>query len=184
MRRFSVGAIILNGFVLWFGSYAYLHFYPNTSFKPLYSYFLFLGYVLFRMLVVPKISVLRSRGAREMLVWVAAFVFYTLFSFFISRQSATAIQTVITWTESALLLVGFTLVFAERRTLGDIQTIIAIIAIIGVVINLYDFSNPTFSKVPGRAAGLYENPNITGEIIAFSMVAALRVIPRRMRLWF
>jgi hypothetical protein len=91
---------------------------------------------------------------------------------------------VITWFESALILAGFMLLFGERRTLSDIHAIFVVVAIISVAMNFYDFFQPTFSKEPGRAAGFYENPNIAGKFIAFSMVAAIPVVPRKLRLWF
>jgi len=90
----------------------------------------------------------------------------------------------ITWLQSAILLIGFILLFTERRSLYDAQAIFALIALVGVAINFYDFFEPTFSAVRGRAAGFYENPNTASKFIAFSMVAALPVIPRNLRLWF
>lgn len=183
-RRISIDAVLLNGFILWFGTYAYLYLYSVTGFKPLYSYFLFLGFVSFRLLIVRRMSIPVNRGVQELLVWVAAFIYYTILNFLISSKSDTATQMLITWLESALLLIGFVLLFSLRRSLKDIQIMFAVIALFGVAMNFYDFFQPTFSNVPGRAAGFYENPNIAGKFIAFSMTAAIPVTPRKLRVWF
>jgi len=177
-----MSAVILHGFILWLGTYAYQYFYPIMGFKPLYTYFMFLGFVAFRLLIVHRVWT--PGWTRELLVWACAFTFCACVLFLISSQSETATQTLITWFESAILLIGFTLLFAERRRLNDLQIIFAAIALCGVAMNVYDFLQPTFSNVPGRAAGFYENPNLAGKFIALSMVLAIPVIPWKLRPWF
>jgi hypothetical protein len=67
---------------------------------------------------------------------------------------------------------------------AQITAIAAVTAIFGVVLNLWDFLDPLFSTVPGRAAGLYENPNISGKMIALLMIAGVTAVPARLRLWY
>lgn len=60
IRRVSIGAVIFGGFILWFGTYAYLYVFRITDFKPLYSYFLFLGFVSIRLLTVREMSIIKN----------------------------------------------------------------------------------------------------------------------------
>jgi O-antigen ligase len=53
-----------------------------------------------------------------------------------------------------------------------------------VAVNMVDFIDPMFSRVDGRAAGFYINPNISGRMLSFGMVAALPLVPGRLRLLF
>jgi O-antigen ligase len=57
----------------------------------------------------------------------------------------------------------------------------AILAIAGAVVNIYDFFIPTFSLVPGRAAGLYLNPNGSGLMLISLAIIATRPLSPAVR---
>ena len=54
-----------------------------------------------------------------------------------------------------------------------------IATLVGVVLNIYDFMFPgVFSYDPGRAAGLYVNPNASGIALVFGCVIGLSAVRR------
>jgi len=184
MRKLSIHEFVLIGFVLWIVSYAYLYTYQFTDIKPLYTYFVLIGFAIFRVLYAHNFMMIKGRWAQHLLIWLLFYGVYICFSWLMSSRSDTATQLLITWMEVALILGSFLILFSNSKRIDLIQAAFVFIAIVGVVINIYDFLFPTFSSVPGRAAGFYENPNIAGKFIAMSMVAGIGVVPSRMRLWF
>ena len=56
-----------------------------------------------------------------------------------------------------------------------------IVTLMGVTINFIDFVNPMFTRVPGRSAGMYLNPTISGFILSLSATVAVPFVPRRLR---
>ena len=184
MRYSSVHQILLPTFVLWFGSYAYLYIYEFSGFKPLYSYLLLLGYFVFWVLIRRNLQTLSDKGIQSLILWLGLYWIYGCLAFFNSSQSVNAIQTIITLGEAILLLGVFTLMFSEQFLVHRIQKVFAMLAVLSIVINCYDFAHPILTSVPGRAAGLYVNPNIAGQFIAMAMVAGVTVLPRHLRLMF
>jgi len=184
MRLRSFSHMIIVAFILWFGSYAYLYFYPVTGVKPLYSYFALLGFFVFWLASVSELKVTRDQGVLALLVWLGLYLVYGCLTFLNSTQDAIATQTFVTLVESIALCAAFVLIFAGQTSLRRIQATLALLAVIATAVNVYDFLDPVFTKVPGRAAGLYVNPNIAGHFIAMAMVAGIEIIPRRWRLPF
>lgn len=184
MRKLPTHDLILIAFVLWIGSYTYLYIYQLTYLKPLYTYFALLGFAAFRFSYAPNTLIIRGKGVQQVLVWILAFGIYTCSAWLISSHTETASQIFITWMESALILAAFLLLFCNTKKTDQIQMAFALIAIISVAINLYDFLFFNFSAISGRAAGFYGNPNISGRLIAMCMVAGISIVPRGMRLWY
>lgn len=57
--------------------------------------------------------------------------------------------------------------------------------LVGVCVNGFEFMSPgVFSSVPGRAAGLYINPNISGAALVLGMLASSRLLERWPRVIF
>ena len=57
---------------------------------------------------------------------------------------------------------------------------VVVATLAGVALNIYDFMFPgTFSTIPGRAAGLYVQPNTSGIALVFGCVIGLSAIRRR-----
>lgn len=175
---------ILGVFVFWFGSYAYLYFFAFTGFKPLYSYYLLLGYFAFWLVSARTLTCLRDHGIQALIFWLGLYLAYGCLAFLHSSQSDAAAQALITLGEAILLAGAFALLFTEPSRLRRVQAALAMLAMLATLLNGFDFLHPLFTNVPGRAAGLYVNPNIAGHFIAMAMVAGVTVMPRRWRLWF
>jgi O-Antigen ligase len=59
---------------------------------------------------------------------------------------------------------------------------VAAVEIASIGLNVYEWFTPlAFSSVYGRAAGLYQNPNISGGALVLGMLAGLAAVPRKWR---
>lgn len=175
-------------FVVWFGSYAYLFFYAPTGFKPLYSYFLLLLFTAGWLLYVAGSGRMALHGASHglfaLLGWLSLYLAYGAFEYLRSTQDPVATQTFITLGEAVLLTGAFALFMADPGRLRMTMAAFAGLALLGAALNLWDFFDPVFSNVPGRAAGLYVNPNIAGHFIAMAMAGGVQAVRRRWRTVF
>ena len=180
--------VILIVFILWFGSYSYEYVFTVTGLKPLYSYFALLSFSLFYLLYreasgSPLVDA-PTVGVGALFLWLGLYLAYGAFEFLRSTQDPTAIQALITLCEAVLLTGAFAVLITDDSHLRTVTWVFAILAILGSAINIWDFLRPTFSAVPGRAAGLYVNPNIAGSFVALAMVAGLSSVSRHFRLFF
>ena len=72
-----------------------------------------------------------------------------------------------------------TMIFDDPSVLQITKRAVAIATLVGVVFNIYDFMFPGFfSYYPGRSAGLYVNPNVSGISLVFGCVIGLSAIRR------
>ena len=72
-----------------------------------------------------------------------------------------------------------TMIFDDPDVLKITKWAVAVATLVGVVLNIYDFMFPGFfSYYPGRAAGLYVDPNISGISLVFGCVIGLSAIRR------
>lgn len=79
--------------------------------------------------------------------------------------------------------IGFLLccamVFDDPDTLQITKRAVVVATLAGVALNIYDFIYPgTFSRNPGRAAGLYVQPNLSGVALVFGCLIGLTAIRR------
>lgn len=184
MRQQSVHTAIATAFVIWFGSYAYLYTYQATGLKPLYSYFLVLGYFLFFVAVFRDFSVKLHQGVSALIGWMFLYLVYGCLAFINSTQTDVAVQGLVYLIEAIVLCLSFVVFFSDRPAMRRVQVAFAMLALVATLVNVYDFFTPVFTKVAGRAAGLYVNPNIAGQFTAMAMVAGVELVPRRWRLLF
>lgn len=184
MKQRSINGAVILAFVLWFGSYAYLEFYLLTGFKPLYSDLILLFYFFVWLILFQKVRILGDQGILMLLIWMGLYLAYGILAFINSSQDNVAVQAFITLGESISLCAVFVLIFADQVLMPKIQAVFATLAVLGTTLNVYDFLNPVFTNVPGRAAGLYVNANIAGHFIAMAMVVGVESIPRRWRVLF
>jgi O-antigen ligase len=82
-----------------------------------------------------------------------------------------------------VVAIGFllccTLIFDDPDVLRITKWAVAVATLVGVALNIYDFMFPGFfSEVPGRAAGFYRDPNISGISLVFGCVIGLSTIRR------
>lgn len=73
-----------------------------------------------------------------------------------------------------------TMILDDLYVLNLTKWAIVLATLVGVVLNLYDIMFPgTFSNIPGRAAGLYVQPNGSGMALVFGCLVGLTAIRRR-----
>lgn len=117
------------------------------------------------------------------LAWCAFYVWTAGLYFFHAADPEAASQefryhfiTVLMLVSLLLVLAAPAAVLAARRTM-----VLAVAA--GAVINIYELFHPgMFSVYPGRAAGLYLNPNIAGIALVLGMVLTVSIVPQSFRL--
>jgi len=183
-KPISVVDLAFVAFVLWFASYAYLFVFSLGGPKPLYSYVIL---VVVACLVLTLLILKNGRSSAipyPTVAFVAAMVGYLSYghlSFIHSSQSAASVQGYVTLVESVLIALSMLVILWDARRIQFASTIFAVLAIFAICLNLWDFIFPAFSDVRGRAAGLYENPNMSGTFIVLAMVAGIGAVPSRFR---
>lgn len=180
--------ILLLAFVFWFGSYASQYIFSVDGLKPLYSYFLLLViagfYVMGQGASRGSFGVPRDRWLRRFMGWLAAYLMFGVLAFLESSQSEVAAQSLITLFEMAMVSAAFVILMVHPRRVRQVSAGFVLLALFAVGMNIFDFVYTAYTAVPGRAAGLYVNPTITGYMIAMTMVGGIEVVPRRLRWLF
>lgn len=173
-------------FLLWFASDAFLFAYYHGGLKPLDWFILFWGFAalcaLGRVASGYRIFGSMDFWVGAFFIWLGLYTAYGAFEFLRSSQDAVAVQALITLGESVLTLAGLVFLMSDRVRLRITVKTMALVAVSGSIINWWDFFEPTFTKLPGRAAGLYIAPNIAGNVIAMAMAAGVGAVPRRLRI--
>lgn len=73
-----------------------------------------------------------------------------------------------------------TMIFDDPYVLQITKRAVVVATLVGVALNIYDLMFPgTFGIVPGRGAGLYVDPNVSGTALVFGCVIGLSAIRRR-----
>ena len=83
-----------------------------------------------------------------------------------------------------VIAIGFllccTMIFDDPGALRITKRAVVVATLAGIALNIYDFMFPgTFSTIPGRAAGLYAQPNTSGIALVFGCLIGLSAIRRR-----
>lgn len=115
-------------------------------------------------------------------IWCVGYALLTLLWFFVSSQSETAWQEV-RWRFLAMILILTSLmIFREPSAAALARKTLVAAVLFSVAVNVYELFAPlSFSQVIGRSAGLYANPNITGEALALGMILGVTVLAPRYR---
>ncbi len=170
------------GIVFLYVSYAYLFFYDHgiTSFKPLYVHFtslcLIAGlFIMKRERTIPKIS-------NSLLLWVLVYLCFNIFSFFLSSQSELAEDALSESLMTSALLLGFFFLLQDQDSAHYAGKALVLVVFLSVVLNFYDFFSAAWTKVPGRGAGMFVDPTISGKVVVMAMVASIPVIPTKHRI--
>lgn len=165
-------------------SHAYLYFYESglTGFKPLYWYLITLGTAVWVILI--NRQMVEVRFPKIFLIWVIAYVSYIILNYVYSSQSVVATDILIQQVETIAVLISLALIMTIDNGINTARVIILTVVVFAVVLNFIDFIMPSWSNVPGRAAGLYVNANTAGKVIVLAMVASIQMIPSRLRLMF
>jgi hypothetical protein len=122
---------------------------------------------------------------RPLMIWCAGYLLITIAWYFPSKQDAVAYQEVQTRVLSVifLLLILFLCARPDEQRLARVMVALAVLLAAGL--NIYELFNPlTFSKIPGRSSGLFENSNQSGAGLMLGMILAYGVVPPRLRIPF
>ena len=176
--------------VFWYFSNAYLYLWSVgvVPLKPLHSYFVTIGVSL--ILLIGYRQPLISRGPMAgVVLWACTLIMLYLFSFiFVSDSGPEALQELITSSEALVLLIVFALLLRDRGAFRAGTSALVAVAIFAVILNYFDFftrgSVVPLSIVPGRAAGMYVDPNSGGYCLVFAMVLSAWILPRKLRLLY
>lgn len=178
--------VIFLGFVFWFTTNLVSLVFQNGGPPPVVSYIGFLTFILF--VVTARIVQGRStinispwRQSRAVWLWLFFFLAWNQFNFLYSSQSEVAVQKLITRVEMTLIFMAFLWFLSSQNIKVSIGRVMVAIAVFGSILNIIDFIHPLFSNVPGRAAGLYENPNTSGIILILTLTTGMLTIPILLR---
>ena len=163
-------------------SYAYLYFYNKgmTSFKPLYWLFFTIVTALCLMLLLRSGRLLEL--PRSIIVWLLVYLSYNIICFLYSSQSEDARQALIEAIKLCALFFSLLIIFQSKQAIRISRTALLLVVLFSVAMNLIDFIIPTWSKIHGRAAGLYANPTIAGKVMVMAMVLSVPLVTQRLRL--
>ena len=177
--------LLFVAFLLWLGSAVDQYLLSIGWGKPLYAYILLLvvaiGYLFVQGGVTGGYMFLNNHPTRRYVLWLLLYGAYGAFAFLESSQSEVAVQSLIYLCEAIVLGFGFTVLMLHSRRYRQATVAFALLAVFASAMNVFDFLHPTFSDVPGRAAGLYGNANISGAFVPLVMLCGVTVVPRALR---
>ena len=122
---------------------------------------------------------------RPLTVWCACFLMISILWYFPSRQDAAAYQEVQTRVLSVIFVLMMFFLFGrpDEQRLARVMVVLAVL--LGVGFNIYELFHPmTFSKIPGRSSGLFENSNQSGSGLMLGMILGYAVVPRSLKIPF
>ncbi|GIW04820.1 MAG: hypothetical protein KatS3mg059_1440 [Thermomicrobiales bacterium] len=122
---------------------------------------------------------------RPLVWWSAGFLLMSIAWYFPSRQDDVAYQEVQTRILSVIFLMLMLFLFARPEEQRLARTGVALAQVLAISLNIYELFHPlTFSKIPGRSSGLFENSNQSGAALMLGMILSYAVIPPRLRMPF
>ncbi|MDH5570287.1 MAG: O-antigen ligase family protein [Gammaproteobacteria bacterium] len=168
--------------VVLYSSYVYLYFYQTgaISFKPLYWHFLTIVYAL--VLIILRMPSFLDGTHRLFIFWIWAFVCNSIVCFLYSPQGNLEVEALYESIRVSVLILSFCIILQGDSAIRLSRLAFLIVLLFSVAMNIVDFTMPMWSKVPGRAAGLFVNPTIAGKMLVLMMVVGLPLVPRKIRL--
>ena len=178
--------IIFLGFVLWFTTDLVSLVFRSGGPPPVVSYIGYLAFVLCALFVRiaqgrSAINIVSWRQSRNIWLWLFLVLGWNQINFLYSSQSQVALQSLINHVEMIHIFIASLWFFLAQDLRKNVGHVMAIVAIFGSIVNINDFFHPLFSAVPGRAAGLYENPNTSGLILILSLSSGILAVPMSLR---
>lgn len=178
MQRIHISSYIFLTFLFWFISNFIVFTHMSGGPTPLMSYLAFLLFCAFVVTIrvatdAPLFQAGEFEKIQPLAFWLIGFLVWTAICFFTSSQSDIALQRLVSQTEMALLLAGFAYFMMADRLHAPIGIVAVVVLLLGSAFNIFDFVYPTFSTVPGRAAGLYYNPTISGFLLNLTTIIAV-----------
>lgn len=133
------------------------------------------------------VQIRRSNNIKIFTLWHCLFFLSILLSFIYSDIDENSVRFVKSHVVIMALIVSLIFLFQTKKDQNAIRLAVTTVVLLSVCCNIIDFiiNDPTvFSKVDGRAAGLYINPNISSQMIVAGMVISISALPKRLRLAF
>jgi O-Antigen ligase len=114
-------------------------------------------------------------------LWYVGFLAVSLAFFVrISNGFESGVQLLRSRMLAAFLLMAVLLILSDRRTHRFAAWTMVVASLTAVALNLYEaFAPGTFSDTPGRSAGFYRNPNISGSALVMGMIVGLYVVGQK-----
>jgi hypothetical protein len=120
---------------------------------------------------------------RPVVWWCAFYLLISIASYYHSPQDEFAFQEVQTRIVSVIFLVLAMIVFSGAEEQRLAQKWIAGAVLLATALNIYELFNPmTFSTIPGRSSGLYNNVNQSGAALVLGLILSYHVIPDRFKM--
>lgn len=126
-----------------------------------------------------------------LLPWIGAYLFVTTLWAMGTSLTPVVVQTVYDRYRSMAFLITFALLFSDRRARRDAAVALALAVAAAAALNVLEalqvvqfayLDDTELPRVPGRAGGLYVNPNRAGLAIACGLAVSVFGVPRRWRL--
>lgn len=167
-------------FFLWFVTFAYYQLFLLSGIPPLYSYLIVICVGIGLLLMkggVPNVAVFGPFYG-----WFFLHAFYLLLGLLYGVQSEDSLDLLFTALEATLIGGVFLFLFTSTGAARLVGRLSLFALLLGIALVLFDFSSDTFTSVPGRAGGLYENPTIAALYLSLLMVPGVLAIKRALRL--
>ena len=120
---------------------------------------------------------------QPIIFWSAFYVAISILWYYHSPQDEFAFQEVQTRIVSVIFLVLALIVFNGPDLQRLAQKWIAGAVLLATALNIYELFNPmTFSTIPGRSSGLYNNVNQSGAALVLGLILSYQVIPDRFKM--
>lgn len=180
-----IAAIAVFCVVLYF-SQAYLYFFNInlTPVAPVHWYLVTLAIAL-PVLAAAREGRIYIARSRRLIFWAAAWTFILTISLIFNSPDQlvdpSPEQSFTRKEEMVLLLTTFGIIYQSSDALKRATKALVFVTLIGVAINVGEFAavgGVVFSTVAGRAAGLYEDANLSGSmLVAGMLLSVLRLRP-------
>src|SRR5262249_36169310 len=122
---------------------------------------------------------------RPLMLWCGGYLLVSIAWFFPSRQDHIRYQEVQTRTLAVIVILLTLFLCAKPAEQRLAQVVVALTVLLSCGLNFYEVLHPlTFSKIPGRSSGLFENSNQSGAAIMLGMILGYGIVPRRLRVPF
>jgi O-antigen ligase len=152
---------------------------------PIEPYWWIIGYSLLLLPLILRATVNAGIHVPPLAIWAYGFGLISIAWFFRVSTLPRAVEELETRLMSIVFILIMLFIFSTRTAQTRARQAIAAAVLLGVGFNLYELFNPqTFSNVLGRSAGLYINPNQSGNALVLGMILGLGTVAERYRLVF
>lgn len=124
------------------------------------------------------------KNRKILFLWAIVYGVAALFSYVHSNYTAVDLRAIKTIIIITVMFMIFLVIFKDTNTIRAARTTMIFVVIFSVIMNIVDIMSPgmaAFSLSPGRAAGFYVNPNISGAYLVFGMILTMTILPKRFR---